>query len=66
MLRNINFDDLKNLDPEQVNKVISESGLIFPPYQNKKEKTNKKMFYNHQHSNSQEYKDLGFLHKEKR
>jgi hypothetical protein len=49
-----------------VNKVISESGLIFPPYQNKKEKTNKKMFSNHQHSNSQEYKDLGFLHKEKR
>jgi hypothetical protein len=66
LLSKINFDDLKNLDPVQVNEVIENSGIEVLKQERLYKKTHKRMFSENMHSKSEEYKDLGYLHKDKR
>jgi len=60
------MEDLQNMDADQINELLDQNGLEIP-YQSKTvDRTNKKMFSFNYHSNSDEYKNLGNLHREKR
>ena len=60
------MEDLQNMDADQINLLLDQNGLEIP-YQSKTvDRTNKKMFSFNYHSNSDEYKNLGNLHREKR
>lgn len=66
MLRSINLEDLQNIELKQINQLLDQNGSQIP-YQSKTiDRTNKKMFSFNYHSNSDEYKNLGNLHKDKR
>ena len=66
MLQSINLEDLQNIDINQINSLLDKNGGQIP-YQSKTiDRTNKKMFQFNYHSNSDEYKNLGNLHKDKR
>ena len=60
----MNLEDLKNIDPNQLTSLLENSQI---PFKSKTiDRTNKKMFSFNYHANSEEYKNLGNLHKDKR
>lgn len=60
----MNLEDLKNIDVNQLTSLLENSQI---PFKSKTiDRTNKKMFSFNYHSNSEEYKNLGNLHKDKR
>ena len=66
LLKSINFDDLQNLDPEYINEILDQSGMQIPYKSKTIDRTNKRMYSFNYHQNSDDYKNLGTLHKEKR
>lgn len=66
LLKSINFDDLQNLDPEYINEILDESGMQIPYKSKTIDRTNKRMYSFNYHQNSDDYKNLGTLHKDKR
>lgn len=65
LLKNINIDDLNQMDVNQINEILDQNGIQIP-YQSKVvDRTNKRLYSFNQHSNSDEYKNLGIMHKEK-
>lgn len=66
LLKSINFDDLQNLDPDYVNQILDQSGLQVPYKSKTVDRTNKRMYQFNYHENSDDYKNLGTLHREKR
>jgi len=64
MLKSINLEDLRNVDVDQINKLLENTQI---PFKSKTiDRTNKKMFSFNYHANSEEYKNLGNMHKDKR
>ena len=66
MLQSINLEDLQNIDINQINALLDKNGGQIPFQSKTLDRTNKKMFQFNYHSNSDEYKNLGNLHKDKR
>ena len=66
LLKSINFDDLQNLDPEYINEILDQSGMQIPYKSKTIDRTNKRMYSFNYHQNSDDYKNLGTLHKDKR
>jgi hypothetical protein len=64
LLASIDFDELQNLDPAQISAILEQSGIAG---QDSSEAVNKKrMFSFNYHDNSDDYKNLGTLHRENR
>lgn len=66
LLKSINFDDLQNLDPEYINEILDDSGMEIPYKSKILDRSNKRMYSFNYHQNSDDYKNLGTLHREKR
>ena len=62
----IDFENLKDFDGEQINQILDHSALEVPYQSKPHDRTNKRMYTFNYHSNSDEYKNLGNLHAEKR
>lgn len=66
LLKQIDFERLKDFEKHEIDEILDHGGLEVP-YQSKVvDRTNKKMYTFNYHSNSDEYKNLGNLHAEKR
>jgi hypothetical protein len=65
-LDNITVDDLQQLSDEQIKEILDQSGIQVPFMSKVMDRTNKKMFKFNYHMNSEEFKDLGNLHRERR
>lgn len=66
MLKSINLEDLQNIDLKQINNLLDSNGVQIPFQSKTIDRTNKRMYSFNYHANSDEYKNLGNLHKEKR
>jgi len=66
LLKSITLDDLLNMEEDQLNDIFDSNEAQIPFKSRVVDRTNKRMFSYNQHSNSEEYKSLGNLHREKR
>ena len=64
LLASIDFDELQNLDPAQISAILEQSGIAGQSTGDPKNK--KRMFSFNYHDNSDDYKNLGTLHRENR
>ena len=64
----VDIDVLQNLNPTELNRILDENkeAIIAGDNRNKRLLTNKKMFSETSHHNSEDFKELGNLHKDKR
>jgi hypothetical protein len=65
-LESISLDDLKGMEEEQIAAILDLNGIEVPFMSKVLDRTNKKMFQFNMHSNSDEFKNLGNLHRERR
>ena len=67
LLQEIDFDSLQNLDPMQISQILDECGLFLVPHrEHGLDKTSKRMYAFNYHDNSDDYKNLGTLHRDNR
>lgn len=64
MLQNIDYETLKSMTPNEIDKLLQQNGLQIPYQSRPVDRTNKRLFTYNYHQNSDEYKQLGTLHKE--
>lgn len=67
LLQDIDFDSLQNLDPVQISQILDETGLFLVPHEKTGlDRTSKRMYAFNYHDNSDDYKNLGTLHRDNR
>ena len=66
MLQSIDYENLKEMTPDEIDKLLQSNGLQIPYQSKPHDRTNKRLYSFNYHENSDEYKQLGTLHKEKR
>ena len=67
MLQQIDFEELEGLDPEQISRMLDQSGLYLVPHRDGAAgKSAKRQYAFNYHDNSDDYKNMGTLHKENR
>ena len=66
LLKNITYDDLNQMDTQQINEILNQNGIQVPYVSDLVDRTNKRVYAHNMHYNSDEYKNLGYLHRERR
>ena len=67
LLQSIDFDELQNLDPAQISEALDKSGLNLVPHRERPmDRTHKRMYAFNYHDNSDDFKNLGTMHKDNR